>query len=274
MFYAPADCIDITNHTFEFLKVNFVDNVLRLTLNRPEKKNALNPTLLNELGFVLAHAQNNNKIWVIVIAAEGDVFCAGADLRSFAGEGYVPTSTIPQPIEPIRLVEAISATCKPTIALVAGPVYAGGFMIVGACHYVLATTNTSFSLPEVKRGLWPYQVMAALQNVLPHRVMLDLCMRAGTLSAEAANEYGLVTELFENVELLNNYAEALISDIKTYSPTAIRMGLKAYGQMKDYNQQEVHKFLFGKLNETIATADAQEGLKAFAEKRNPVWTGE
>lgn len=274
MFYTEEQVKSLENHRFEFLKVSLENNVLTLFLNRPDKKNALNPTLMNELAFALAHAKYNSNVWVVVIGAEGDVFCAGADLRSFAGMGTEQVSTIPDPEEPIRMVEVFSNLHKPCIGRIHGNVYAGGFMIVSGCTHVIAVENATFSLPEVKRGLWPFQVMAGLMNVMPHRKMLDLCMRAGTITAADAKEAGLVTTIVANVDELDIAISQLVADIKQYSPSAIRLGLEAYQAMQAKHGNELHTYLFAMLAQTLETKDAQEGLKAFMEKRSPVWTGE
>lgn len=274
MFYSAEQVADLSNYRFEFLKVDFSANVLRLTLNRPEKKNAMNPTLLNELAFALTHAKYNNSVWAVVIGAEGNIFCAGADLLSFAGAATEQSSTIPDPSEPIRLVEVFNSLYKPCIARVHGSVYAGGFMIVSGCTHVISLEQATFSLPEVKRGLWPFQVMAGLMNVMPHRTMLDLCMRAGTLTAQQAKEAGLVSQIVANVEELDSTVNALVDDIKQYSPAAIRKGLEAYHNMSAKQGSDLHLYMFEMLGKTIETKDAQEGLKAFMEKRQPVWTGE
>lgn len=274
MFYSAEQVADLSTQRFEFLKVDFNANVLRLTLNRPEKKNAMNPTLLNEMAFALTHAKHNNSVWAVVMAAEGNVFCAGADLLSFAGAATEMSSTIPDPNEPIRLVEVFATLYKPCIGRIHGPVYAGGFMIVSGCTHVIAVEQATFSLPEVKRGLWPFQVMAGLMNVMPHRTMLDLCMRAGTITAQQAKEAGLVTQIVANVDELDAAVTALVDDIKQYSPAAIRKGLEAYYTMQSKQGGELHNYMFEMLGKTLETKDAQEGLKAFMEKRQPVWTGE
>jgi enoyl-CoA hydratase/carnithine racemase len=274
MFYSAEQVANLSSQRFEFLKVDFNANVLRLTLNRPEKKNAMNPTLLNEMAFALTHAKHNNSVWAVVMAAEGNVFCAGADLMSFAGAATEMSSTIPDPAEPIRLVEVFATLYKPCIARVHGPVYAGGFMIISGCTHVIAVEQATFSLPEVKRGLWPFQVMAGLMNVMPHRTMLDLCMRAGTLTAQQAVNSGLVTKTVSSVEELDATINALVDDIKQYSPAAIRKGLEAYNTMQSKQGSELHNYMFEMLGKTLETKDAQEGLKAFMEKRSPVWTGE
>lgn len=274
MFYSAEQVANLGSQTFEFIQVSYDANVLRVTLNRPDKKNALNPTMLNELAFALTHAKHNNAVWAVVIGAAGTVFCAGADLRSFAGAANEQASTIPDPAEPIRLVEVFATLYKPCIARVHGSVYAGGFMIIGGCTHVIAVNDATFSLPEVKRGLWPFQVMAGLMNVMPHRKMLDLCMRGGTLTAQQAQDAGLVTDIATSVEDLDNKVNALVDDIKQYSPAAIRKGLQAYNEMQGKEGNNLHSYLFEMLGKTLETKDAQEGLKAFMEKRNPVWTGE
>ena len=272
MFYTEAQTRDLAEHRFEFVAVETAGHVLTLTLNRPEKKNAMNPTVMNELAFALTHARYNPDVWVVVLAARGDVFCAGADLKAFAGASVVSVSTVPEPSEPIRLGDVFADLHKPCIAQVHASVYAGGFLLIGGCTHVIASSNATFSLPEVKRGLFPFQVMASLLPLMPARTVLDLCMRARTLSAIEAQQVGLVTAVVEPDQLAGT-VQQLIDELLQLSPTAIRMGLEAYQEMRRLSASEQHAYLHGMLQRVLQTEDATEGIAAFAEKRKPVWKG-
>lgn len=272
MLYTIEQAMSLKEQTFAHLLVNENNHVLTLTLNRPEKKNALNEVLFRELAFALEHAYYNNEVWAVVIEAKGDVFCAGADLKAFAGEAQQSNSTIPVSENDVVLADVFSSVCKPTIAKVHAPVYAGGFLIICGCTHVMASSNATFALPEVKRGLYPFQVMQSMLQIMPVRTVLDFCMRARSVNAAEAKDLGLVTTVVEAAEL-DNEVQKLIDDIMQYSPTAIRLGLEAFNDLKRMPASEAQKHMKQMLGEALQTEDAAEGLQAFIEKRKPVWKG-
>ncbi|MES2730517.1 MAG: enoyl-CoA hydratase-related protein [Bacteroidota bacterium] len=272
MLYTAQQTSDFTHHHFEFLLVTEAGHVLTITLNRPEKKNAMNAVLMKELAFALSYAHHQPAIWVVVLAAQGTIFCAGADLKAFAGEQTVSNSTIPEPAEPIRLGDAFAGLQKPCIAQVHAAVYAGGFLLLGGCTHVIASDNATFSLPEVKRGLFPFQVMASLLPLMPARTVLDLCIRARTLSAAEALQTGLISEVV-TTDQLEERVRQLTEEILQMSPVAIRMGLQAYQEMQRLSHEQQHTYLHGMLQQVLQTEDAAEGIAAFAEKRPPIWKG-
>ncbi|RCR68034.1 enoyl-CoA hydratase-related protein [Larkinella punicea] len=269
MLYTPEQTAGFSAHSFQHLLTNLDDHVLTLTLNRPEKKNALNPTLLNELAFALAYAHYEKDVWLVVLAATGDVFCAGMDLKSLSSSEPNP-QTVPRPSGPVRLGELLAGLHKPCIARVQGAVYAGGFLLVGGSTHVVAVDTAAFSLPEVKRGLFPFQVMAVLLDIMPGRTALDLCLRARTLSAAEAREVGLVTEVVSTAQL-DETVQKVVNELKQYSPTAMQFGLRAYQQLKNIPQDQHQAFLHEQFQQIQQTADAKEGMAAFLEKRLPSW---
>lgn len=273
MAYTQDQCQALEASDFVYLKVSIEDAVLRIALNRPHKRNAFDAVLSKELAYALCHARYNNSIWAVVLAAEGPVFCAGADLKAFAGMGDPdPGSKIPDPAAPPILGDLFRDLHKPCIARVHGDVFAGGFLMIGGCTHVLAAEHTRFGLPEVKRGIWPFQVMATLAELMPARQLLDWCMRGAVLHAEEAQQRGLVTEVVPS-EDLDVRLNALLSEITAQSPSAIRLGMEAWHGMADQPENERHRYLHAMLQKTLQTADAQEGLAAFREKRAPVWKG-
>ncbi|MBC7920642.1 MAG: enoyl-CoA hydratase/isomerase family protein [Ferruginibacter sp.] len=272
MLYTEQQVRGFHQHRFAFLVVDQSGHVLTLTLNRPEKKNAMNAVLTRELAFALEYAHHQSDVRVVVVDARGDVFCAGADLKAFAGESPASDSTVPVPVEPIRLGDVLAGLHKPSIAKVHAPVYAGGFLLVGGCTHVIASENATFSLPEVRRGIFPFQVLATLMRLMPARLALDLCLRARTLSASEAQRIGLATTVVP-ASHLEAEVRSLVGELLQGSPTAIQMGLRAYQEMQRLPADQQHAYLQGMLQEALKTEDAAEGIAAFAQKRPPEWKG-
>lgn len=269
--YTKEQVAAIKDHTFAYLIVEEADNVLTLTLNRERKKNALHPQLANEIAYALHYAHFEKSIWMVVIQAKGNVFCAGADLKAMAGIIEENNSTVPKPKGELLIGELFNKVYKPTIAKVTGDVYAGGFFFLAGCNIVVAQDNIKFGLPEVKRGIYPFQVMAALLKVMPARKVVDWCIRGYNLPVAEAERYGLVSEV-TTPDNMDAAVAKIITELKENSPSAIRFGLEAYDKIQPSAAE--HKYLFDILNKTIATKDGQEGLKAFREKRKPNWSGE
>jgi len=270
-FYKDISSSIFLEQTFAFLKVEQKENVLSICLNRAEKKNALHPQMVNEIAYAIEYADSNKDIWVILIESTGSVFCAGADLKAFMGMTGENDSSVPIPNEQILMGPLFSSCSTPILTKVKGDVYAGGFFFLAGAHIVLAQDNVKMGLPEVKRGLFPFQVMESLLQVMPARKVIDWCIRGYNLPVKTAHQYGLVTEVL-TAESINNRTEEIITELKSNSPTAIRNGLKALAHIKDTSAN--HKYLMDMLMQTMGSKDGQEGLKAFKEKRKPEWTGE
>ena len=273
MNYTQDQTASLHEQSFAYLKVSEEDHVLHIRLNRPAKKNALNPVMVNELAYALNYAHYEKQVRAVVIGAEGDVFCAGADLKAFMGRREENDSTIPGPQGEILIGELFKGLHRPCIAQVEGDVFAGGFLILAGCTHVVAAEGVRLGLPEVKRGLFPYQVMAGLAEIIPARKVLDWCMRGYDLPMEEAKAWGLVTHSTGEGET-GAVVEELLRDLRVASPSAVRMGLEAYDQMRRLPSEKQHAYLQGMLLKTIGTPDAREGIAAFKEKRQPVWTGE
>ena len=269
--YTSEQVRSIHQETFAFLNIEEKDHVLTITLDRAKKKNALHPQMVNEIAYALHYAHFEKNIWMVLMQAKGDIFCAGADLKAMMGIIEDNNSSIPAPNGEVLIGELFNKVHKPTIAKVTGDVYAGGFFFLAGCHIVLAVEDVKFGLPEVKRGLFPFQVMAALLKVMPTRKVIDWCIRGYNLPVAEAERYGLVTQICtrDNIDL---ETQKIIQELQPNSPSAIKRGLLAFDTL--YPSAQQHQFLLQMLMETISTYDGQEGLKAFREKRTPVWKGE
>lgn len=271
-YYAPEQVGTLDGVRLAHLLVEERDYVLTITLHRPEKKNALNPTLIQELAFVLSYAHHATAVRVVVLAAAGDVWCAGMDLKAMqSGTAEERRSTVPAPAGTVRLGELMAALGKPCVARIHAPVYAGGLLLVAGATHVIASEAAAFGLPEVKRGLFPFQVLDSLLTLgLPTRPVLDWCLRGTTLTAQEAATLGLLTRLVAP-EVLDATVQEFVDDLRAASPTAQQFGLRAFQTLQRLPPDERQAYLFDQFQQIQQTADAREGLAAFTEKRKPTW---
>jgi enoyl-CoA hydratase/carnithine racemase len=272
MYYTPAQVNSPEEWQFAYLETHFSNHIFTIVLNRPQKRNAMNTLFMNEIAFTLAYAHFNPEVRVVVLEANGSVFCAGADLNAFVGNAENANSSIPEPLEPVKLGDAFAHLFKPCIAKVHAAVYAGGFLLLGGCTHVIASGNALFGLPEVKRGIWPFQVMASLMNIVPERILLDWCMRGHAFNAHEAKLAGIVTEIVD-AEKLDEAADSLATELAGNAPLAIQQGMQAFYNLKNLSPEKHHSYLYDQLQELLRTQDASEGINAFAEKRKPLWKG-
>tara|TARA_B100000405_G_scaffold299644_1_gene258246 strand:+ start:209 stop:997 length:789 start_codon:yes stop_codon:yes gene_type:complete len=250
---------------FEATKIDISDHVLTITLNRPEKKNALNNVMMNEICYALCYAKQERDIRVVIIAAEGDVFCAGADLRREKAESNVPKI---EGSDDISLL--IRHLYKPVICKIQGSVHAGALLMVTNSTHAIAVDDAKFSAPEILRGVWPHMVMAGLFRVMPKRAGLDFCMRGQAIDAKKAEEWGLINQSVPKKEL-DKVVSDMASDLANLAPGTMQFGLEAYVNQDGMNFDEALPYLGKKSAETFAGPDAQEGIAAFLEKRDPNW---
>ncbi|WP_427968232.1 enoyl-CoA hydratase/isomerase family protein [Altererythrobacter sp.] len=257
--------------TFEAVIPQLEDHILTVTLNRPQRRNAINDVMVDELLHLLSFAKHTRAVRVVVLAASGDVFCAGGDLKALSGEPQPKSqSTIPHLGEVDDMVIALYHLNKPVIARIQGPVLAGALLMVCNATHAIASDRATFSAPEIKRGLWPFQVMAGLFRILPRRDATDFIMRGQMLSARRAAELGLVNEAVPH-ELLSVRVGKLAQELASYAPATMQAGLKAMRDVEMASFDDALPDLKSRFFTCVASDDAKEGMAAFFEKRAPVW---
>ena len=250
---------------FQATKIKESNNILTIILNRPEKKNALNNVMVNEICYLLAYAKQERSVRVVIIAAEGDIFCAGADLRREKSESNVPKL---EGADDISLM--LRHLYKPVICKIQGSVLAGALLMVTNSTHAVAVKDAKFSAPEILRGLWPHMVMAGLFRVMPKRAGLDFVMRGQPIDAKKAKEWGLINELVEPNEL-DEYVKNLSVELSSLAPGTMQFGLEAYEKQDSMAFDEALPFLQKQIAKTFEGPDAKEGIAAFLEKRKPNW---
>ena len=250
---------------FQATKIDISNNILTITLNRPEKKNALNNVMMNELNYALAYAKQEREIRVVVIGAEGDVFCAGADLRRAKEESNVPKLDDADDIS-----FSLRRLHKPVICKIQGSVLAGALLIVSNSIHAVAVKEATFSAPEIHRGLWPFMVMAGLFRVMPKRAGLDFIMRGQPINATKAEQWGLINQSVAASDLEKTVAD-LASELASLAPETMQLGLAAYEKQDALAFDEALPYLKEQIAECFQGEDAKEGIAAFLEKRKPNW---
>ena len=250
---------------FKATEIDIKNNIMNITLNRPEKKNALNNVMMNEINYALAYAKQERSVRVVIISAKGDIFCAGADLSRSKSESNVPKL---DDADDISL--SLRHLYKPVICKIQGSVLAGALLMVTNATHAVAIETAKFSAPEIKRGLWPFMVMAGLFRVMPKRAGLDFIMRGESISAKEALNWGLINKIVSE-EKLDKEVENLAKQLASLAPNTMKMGLEAYEKQDGMVFDEALPFLQKQIAECFNSEDAQEGIKAFLEKRDPNW---
>lgn len=251
--------------TFQATKIDISNNILSITLNRPEKKNALNNVMMNELNYALAYAKQQREIRVVVIGAEGDVFCAGADLNRAQEESNVPKLEHADDVS-----FSLRRLHKPVICKIQGSVLAGALLIVTNSTHAIAVKEATFSAPEIHRGLWPFMVMAGLFRVMPKRAGLDFIMRGQPIDARQAEQWGLINQSVPANELEKTVSD-LANELASLAPETMQLGLAAYEQQDALVFDEALPYLQEQIAQCFQSHDAKEGIAAFLEKRKPNW---
>ncbi len=259
------DKLSLEGLDFQATKINIKNNILTITLNRPEKKNALNNVMVNELNYALAYAKQEREIRVVVINAEGDIFCAGADLRRAKEESNVPK---------IEGTDDISFSLrrlhKPVICKIQGSVLAGALLLVTNATHAIAVDSAKFSAPEINRGVLHLMVMAGLFRVMHKIDGIDFIKRGQPIDADKAETWGLINESVAANELDKRVSE-LAEELASLAPGTMQFGLEAYEKQDALEFDEALPYLQKQIAKCFEGEDAKEGIAAFLEKRKPNW---
>jgi enoyl-CoA hydratase/carnithine racemase len=249
-------------------------SVLWLTINREARRNAMSHSVLAGMQQAIDTAQTNREILAIVITGVGTkAFCAGADLQSaqaFTTDYSDPTGHL------ARLLRSAKSSHIPLIARVNGACMAGGMGLMAMCDMAVSTTEAQFGLPEVKVGVFPAQVLAVLQHLIPRRKLAEMCLSGEPLTSAQALEINLINYVSEpekGLAGLDAKLQWLLDRLLDKSPAAIRRGLYTMKKIEAMSFEEAMSFTESQIALFTLTEDAKEGQKAFQEKRKPVWTG-
>ncbi|TAL86564.1 MAG: crotonase/enoyl-CoA hydratase family protein [Candidimonas sp.] len=252
----------------DLVKVEVVDRIQIITINRPEARNAINYDTAVMLAAAFDQLDADDSIALGILTGAGNTFSSGMDLKAFASTGQ----------RPLIAGRGFAGLCerppkKPVIAAVEGYALAGGCEIALACDLIVASSTANFGLPEVKRGLVPGSGgMLRLPQRIPHHVAMEVILTGEMLPAQRAYDHGLVNRLADPGQALEA-ALALARVIVENGPLAVQTAKRIVTESKDWRQGDMFDLQRPRIAHIFTSADAKEGATAFAEKRKPVWQG-
>lgn len=249
------------------------NTVLWITINREERRNALNEEVVRTIDRAIAAAVSDGETRAIVLTGAGDkAFCAGADLAKNA-KGFAFAVDYSRPKHYIvDLFKRLQECTLPVIARVNGHVMAGGFGILCACDMAIAADDIRIGTTESKIGMTPMMILPYMMRILPPRKLQEMCITGEQFTAKDALDWGVVNYVVPRAEL-DAKLDWLLSRVTDKSPTAIRLGKQAYNATRDMSLREALEYAQAMVPVMSSTNDAKEGMAAFQEKRAPNFTG-
>lgn len=250
------------------ITVDDIDGVRIVTINRPERRNALDPDTMAEIGETFTEAETNDAVRVLVLTGTGDrAFCAGMDLKAFQAQG---TAGHTHRVGTEVFVERVYP--KPIIAAVNGAAVGGGFGIAMGCDLIVAADHARFGMPEVQRGLVGAGAGSRLALRLPPALALEMIMTGDPIDASRAFDLGLVNRVVPLADLMSTTLD-LARRIAANAPMAVRVSKEIVYDVTGLIAGVDIAALRAKAAPVMASEDAKEGARAFAEKRPPSFVG-
>ncbi len=248
--------------------------VARLTMNRPDSRNSLNPALIAALIEAFDRLAKDDSVRVIELTGAGDkAFSAGGDLSGQGlggGDGMLVGHLGRARFA--ELLRAIRDAGKPVVAVVQGHALGGGFGLALACDLVIAVDDATFGTPEINVGLFPMIILAVLLRNVPRKKLLELILLGDRVSAAEALRWGMINEAVPRAEL-RAAADRYLQKLAQKSPVSMKLGRDAFYRVADLPFDAALDYLNSQLTLNLMTEDAMEGMAAFIQKRPPEWKG-
>ena len=245
--------------------------IATITLNRPERRNALSLELMRELIACLEQVRERNEVRAVILSANGKVFCSGHDLSQMTGRTVndyrrvFDVCTI--------LMQTIQSIPQPVIACVQGIATAAGCQLVATCDLAIASEDAGFATPGVKIGLFCTTPMVALTRSIGRKRAMEMLLTGKMIDPHTAEAWGLVNRVVPAAEL-EAATLRLASEIAGASSFTVGLGKQAFYSQIDLDQPKAYAYAKEVMSMNALAADAQEGIGAFLEKRVPCWRGE
>ncbi len=243
----------------------------RLTLNRPQKRNALSRELLSALSAELDRVATDGSARVLVLAAAGPVFCSGHDLAEMVGRSREEYRELFSLCSWVML--KLRELPQPVIARVQGPATAAGCQLVAACDLAVAVEEATFATPGVKIGLFCTTPMVPLVRAIPAKAAMEMLLTGKPISARQALAWGLINRVVgagQLDEAVREFTDAILAS----SPLTVRLGKEAFYRGLEVDETEAYHLATAVMTDNALCRDAQEGMSAFLQKRRPQWSGE
>ncbi|NDJ88441.1 enoyl-CoA hydratase/isomerase family protein [Mycolicibacter kumamotonensis] len=263
--------------TFDTITYELDGHTATITLNRPEALNALSPHMITELRAAYAEAENDDRVWILIVTGAGRAFCTGADVKAIPGDGKVINerpylSTYEQWEAPQEGTPPFRTMAKPVLAAINGICCGAGLDWVTTADIVIASDRATFFDPHVSIGLVAGREVVRLARVLPRSIALRMAMmgRHERMDAHRAYDLGMISEVVEHDHLLTR-AREIAGILNSNAPLALRGTRLAILKGLDLPLHEAEMLAEAFRERNLRTADSLEGPKAFVEKRTPEW---
>jgi enoyl-CoA hydratase/carnithine racemase len=253
------------------LKRSDRDGIATLAMNRPGARNALSVALMSALQEALDAIAKDRAIKVVIIGAEGPAFCAGHDLKEVrANPGRAAYEALFEQCS--RLMQSVVTLPQPVIAQVQGFAYAAGCQLVATCDLAVAADTATFCTPGINIGLFCSTPMVAASRNLPRKKMMEMLLLGDAIPAAEAKELGLVNRVVAPAKL-DAETRALALKIASKSPLVVKVGKEAFYRQLEMPLADAYAYTSRVMTENMLARDAEEGIDAFLEKRDPKWEG-
>lgn len=253
------------------ITVHHDSGITTLTLNRPDRRNALSLALMCDLIAELEDLRTSMETHAVILAAAGKVFCSGHDLTQMTGRRVNDYRQIFEVCT--VLMQTIQSIPQPVIAQVHGLATAAGCQLVATCDLAIASTAASFATPGVKIGLFCTTPMVALTRSIGRKRAMEMLLTGKLIDAPTAETWGLVNRVVPPTDL-EAETRNLAMEITAASSFTIGLGKQAFYSQIDLDQPKAYAYAKEVMSMNALSADAQEGMAAFLEKRTPCWRGE
>ena len=258
---------------FTYLTLEIADALAIVTVNRPDKLNALNATVIAELDKAFTELSQREQVRAIILTGAGRAFVAGADIAEIAEASEGPAGLEALSQVGTRVFTKIERLNKPVIAAVNGFALGGGLELALACHLRVASEGAKFGLPEAKLGLIPgYGGTQRLPRLIGTGRAMQMILTGGMIDANTAAQYGLVNAVYP-VEALLDVAKSIAKEMIANGPLALAHAITVVAQGAGMTMDEALALESRHFGELGRTADMREGTKAFLEKRPPAFKG-
>ena len=247
------------------LRIEHEGRVLHITLDRPEKRNALTAEMCRAIAHALSAADTDRGVGAILLDAEGPVFSSGLDLDELQSPEAATHVAVHD-----QLFTIGPRMRKPVVAAVNGPALAGGMSLVANAHVVIAAQDSTFGMTEIRLGLFPFTSYSAVVRAVGERRALELCLTGRVFNASEAHEWGLVHYVAPSFEIEARARQIAVS-VANSSAYAITRGFDFMHESRDLGEHDVRSLARRLRSEATNSADLMEGLAARQEKRQPVW---
>ncbi|MDZ7379773.1 MAG: enoyl-CoA hydratase-related protein [candidate division KSB1 bacterium] len=238
--------------------------IAEIVLDRPERRNALNDEMVEGLLSALHQAQDDASARIVLLRATGETFCAGADLKS----GGVQPREGEQPF--VTLLRTMWNLPKPIVGCISGSAFGGGLGLIAACDLTVAAAEAQFAFSEVRIGVVPAMIsVVVIPKIGIHNAMW-LFLTGERFSAEQARQMGLVHRVCPRVEL-DATVEDVLSQLRLAGPVALQHAKELVRRVPHMNMDDAFRYTSALIAQLFSSAEALEGMQAFAEKRKPSW---